>query len=91
MKFIYPAVFHQTETGGYTGYFPDLEGCAASGDTLEDAVNDAHDAAETWLSIELEEELPLPPITDAKDIPLKEGDVIRNICVTMRFNDGWDE
>lgn len=91
MKFIYPAVFHQTEAGSYTGYFPDLDGCSAGGDTLEEAVNDAHDAAETWLSIELEEELPLPPITDTKDIPLAEGDVIRNICVTMRFNDGWDE
>ena len=91
MKFIYPAVFHQTESGSYTGYFPDLKGCTAKGDTLEEAVCDAHDAAETWISIELEEELPLPPITDTKDIPLQEGDEIRNICITMRFYDGWDE
>lgn len=91
MKFIYPAVFHQTEDGSYTGYFPDLEGCNAKGDTLEEAVSDAHDAAEAWISLELEDELPLPSITDLKDIEHAEGDVVRNICVTMRFYEGWDE
>ena len=38
MKFIYPAVFRQTENGGYKAWFPDLECCEASGETLEDAI-----------------------------------------------------
>ena len=29
MKFIYPAVFRQTESGGYRAWFPDLECCEA--------------------------------------------------------------
>ncbi len=91
MKFIYPAVFQKQKDGTYNGYFPDLDGCTASGDTLEEAVSDAHDSAETWISIELEEELPLPSITDLKDIVLKDNEEVRNICVTMRFYEGWDE
>ena len=91
MKFIYPAVFHREEDGTYTGYFPDLEDCAVRGETLEDAVDDAHDAAEAWLAVELEEDVPLPLISDHKDIPVREGDEIRNICITVRFYEGWDE
>ena len=39
MKFIYPAVFRKNESGGYDAYFPDLECCEASGDTLDDAID----------------------------------------------------
>ena len=45
MKFIYPAVFRKNESGGYDAYFPDLECCEASGDTLDDAIDNANEAA----------------------------------------------
>lgn len=92
MKFIYPAVFHKTEEGTYQGYFPDLECCYAKGDTLEDAVENANEAATDWILLELSEEEPdLPCITDVSDIPLKEGEVVRQISVNIRFYEGWDE
>jgi predicted RNase H-like HicB family nuclease len=92
MKFIYPAVFHKTEEGTYQGYFPDLECCYAKGDTLEDAVENANEAAADWISLELSEEEPdLPCITDVSDISLKEGEVVRQISVNIRFYEGWDE
>ncbi|MCF0134053.1 MAG: type II toxin-antitoxin system HicB family antitoxin [Blautia sp.] len=92
MKFIYPAVFHRAEDGSYTGYFPDLEDCYARGETLEDAVEDANEAANNWITAELAEELiDLPPVSEISDIPLNEGDVVRNIAVTIRFYEGWDE
>ena len=92
MKFIYPAVFHKAEDGTYQGYFPDLECCYAKGDTLEEAVENANEAATDWISLELSEEEPeLPYITDASDIPLKEGEVVRQISVNIRFYEGWDE
>lgn len=91
MKFIYPAVFHREEDGTYTGFFPDLAECVVRGQTLEDAVDEAHDAAEAWINVELEEDVTLPLISDPKDIPLQEGDVVRSICVTIRFYEGWDE
>ena len=34
MKFMYPAVFRKNEDGTYNGYFPDLECCTSTGDTL---------------------------------------------------------
>ena len=37
MKFVYPAVFHKSEKGGYEGYFPDLACCEAKGETLDEA------------------------------------------------------
>ena len=45
MKFIYPAVFKKKTDGGYAAYFPDLEFCEASGETLDDAIDNANEAA----------------------------------------------
>ena len=92
MNFIYPAVFRKGEGGKYHASFPDLECCEAVGDTLDDAIDNANDAARSWLSVELEEEEPeLPCVSDMEDIPAEEGDIIRNISVNIRFYEGWDE
>ncbi len=91
MKFIYPAVFHKTQEGRYHGYFPDLECCYGDGETLDDAVESANEAALEWITVELEDDGHLPPVSDEADIELKEGEVIRNISVTLRLMDGWDE
>ena len=61
MKFIYPAVFHEGKDGKYKGYFPDLECCYGEGDTIDDAIDDANEAARNWLSLELTEEDPFIP------------------------------
>lgn len=92
MKFIYPAIFHKTESGAYHASFPDLAYCEAEGDTLDDAMDKASDAAYNWIYAELdEEEIDLPAISDAGDLELQEGDIVRNILVNIRMFDGWDE
>ena len=55
MKFIYPAVIRKNDKGTYDAFFPDLECCQASGDTLEEAVDKANEAAYDWLYVELME------------------------------------
>ena len=93
MTFVYPAVFtpHEKDSG-FHAFFPDLECCEASGDTLDEAVDNANEAARTWISVELEENDPvLPPITDPEDIKTQDGDIVRNIAVNIRFYEGWDE
>ena len=60
MKFIYPAVFRKTESGTFKAFFPDLECCYAEGDTLDDAIDKANEAAYDWISVELSEEGALP-------------------------------
>ena len=91
MKFIYPAVLHKTENGSFKGYFPDLECCYGEGDTLDEAIEKANEAAYDWISLELSEEGQLPSISDPADLELNEGDIVRNISVNIRFTDGWDE
>lgn len=92
MKFIYPAVIRKNEAGTFDAFFPDLACCRASGDTLEEAVDRANEAAYDWLYVELmEDDGQLPPVSDAEDMELLEGDVVRNIAVNIRFTDGWDE
>lgn len=92
MKFIYPAVFRKTDSGTYQGFFPDLEDCRSEGATLDEAIEEANEAAFNWISLELEEDdCQLPPVSDAEDLELEEGDIIRNISVNIRFYDGWDE
>ena len=91
MKFIYPAVFHKTEEGHYKGYFPDLECCYGEGETLDEAIESANEAACNWLSVELEEDGHLPPVSDPADLDLKEGEIIRNIAANIRLFDGYDE
>ena len=91
MKFIYPAVFRKTENG-YHSFFPDLECCEASGDTLDDAIENANEACRNWITVELEEEEPnMPYVSDIEDIEIKDGDIVRNISVNIRFYEGWDE
>lgn len=91
MKFIYPAVFRKTESGTFKAFFPDLECCYAEGDTLDDAIDKANEAAYDWISVEFSEEGALPSISDECDMDLQEGDIVRNISVNIRFTDGWDE
>lgn len=92
MKFIYPAVLQKKEDGTYDGYFPDLEMCDFKGDTLEDALDAARDAANDWISLELSEDEPnLPPISDTELLSQIEGNIVRNICINVRFYEGWDE
>ena len=92
MNFVYPAVFHKSEKGSYEGYFPDLACCEAKGETLDEAVENANEAALDWINLELsEDEVNLPPVSEVSDLELKEGDIVRNIQVTIKFMEGWEE
>lgn len=92
MKFTYPAIIRKKDEGTYEAVFPDLECCQAEGHSIEDAVEKANEAAYNWIELELsEDDGELPPVTDVLDIVLGEGEVVRNICVNIRFQDGWDE
>ncbi len=92
MKFIYPAVFSKTEDGRFKGFFPDLDDCVVTGDTMNEAVDNANEAAYNWIMTELsDEDWFLPPVSEASDLTLKEGEVVRNICVNIRLYEGWDE
>ena len=53
MKFIYPAIFSKTTEGTFEARFPDLECCTATGETLDDCIENANQAAYDWIYVEL--------------------------------------
>ena len=91
MKFIYPAIIRKTDSGTYKASFPDLECCYAEGDTIDEVLDNANEAAYNWITVELEDAAQLPPVTDINDIKLEPGEIARRISVTMRFTEGWEE
>lgn len=48
------------EGGGYLVTLPDLPGCIADGETIDDAVAQARDAFAAWTAAELEDQGALP-------------------------------
>ena len=48
------------EGGGYMATIPDLPGCVADGETVEEAVAEARDAFEAWTMAEQEDSGALP-------------------------------
>ena len=73
MKLVYPAIFKE-EKIGYSVMFPDLLGCVTQGDTLEEAIEMAEDAALGWLLTALEENEKIPEATNINDIELEYKD-----------------
>ena len=91
MKFIYPAVFRKKEDGGYDAHFPDLECCEAYGETLDDAIDNANEAARTWITVELEEEDPIfPHVSDLEDIELAEDEIVTAEDYEVEAGTGFD-
>lgn len=71
MKLVYPACFYKEDDGGYSVDIPDLKGCITQGDTLEEAIQMAEDAALGWLLTSVENGEELPKASDIKDIKLE--------------------
>ncbi|GAB4396884.1 MAG: hypothetical protein OHK0052_18650 [Anaerolineales bacterium] len=62
-------VLEASEEGGYTVYVPSLPGCISEGDTLEESLNNIHEAIALYLE----------PIED--DLLLLENSLVREIDV----------
>lgn len=88
MTFTYQAVFTpHKEDKGYHVEFPDLECCEADGPDLEDAVENAREAAYNWLYLEIEEgTYNFPAQTHKEDLKLAEGAFLKNIMVTIKLH-----
>lgn len=87
MTFIYPAVFSPKEDGkGYHVTFPDLACCETEGPDLEDALENASDAAYNWIWSEMEEDdCDIPAASIVEKLELKEGEFVRNIMVRIKL------
>lgn len=85
-KLMYPACLYPCEEkpGAYTVVVPDLPGCISEGDSLDDAVAMAADAAAGWIKDEMEEGKPLPAPSDMKDVhPDSPDGIVRLVEVDI--------
>lgn len=73
----YPVVIHKDENSDYGVTFPDLPGCFSAGDTIEEALANAQEAAECHIEGILIDSEPIPvptSIENHKDNPdFKDG------------------
>lgn len=85
MKLIYPAVFYPFSdgSGGYVVEFPDLPGCVTEGKNLEDAFENATDAASGWVLDELEEGNTVPKSSDYDSVEKREGGQVSMVLLDM--------
>lgn len=92
MTFIYPAVLTKHEDGTVDGFFPDLEMCEFSGDSMHDALEEARLAEYNWISLELQgDDALMPMVSDIDEIRVSENQEVRNVMVHFRYTEGWEE
>ena len=53
---MYIPLFFAKQLPEPTRFFPDLEDCQAEGETLDDAIDNANEAAYNWIYVELTED-----------------------------------
>ena len=87
MTCVYPAVFTPHKDGkGYHVEFPDLAECVADGPDLEDAIDNAKEAAYNWICVELEEDEPeLPEVSHEEDMRLSEGSFVKQLMIVVKL------
>jgi len=82
MKLIYPAIFTPYfDEGGYDVVVPDLPGVQASGDTLEQAIEDAVDAASRFILQKMENGEDVPPASNYADVSPEDVDDFVSLLV----------
>lgn len=85
-KYAYPAVFTPESGGGYSVYFPDIEGCYTQGDDMADAIFMAEDALELMLYEYEESGKKIPNPSSPKDIELNDGEIVSYVSAdTLKY------
>lgn len=71
MKIVYPVCFYEENDGGYSIDVPDLLGCCTQGETIEEAIEMAQDAALGWITTAIEDGEDIPKPSRMEDIKLE--------------------
>lgn len=79
----YPAVFQVEEEGGFTIFFPDVDGCITQGEDMNDGYKMAFDALGNMLSYLDEQGREIPKPSNPQEISLKKGQFMAVIDFDM--------
>ena len=72
MKLVYAACMYEEDDGGYSVEVPDLKGCCTQGNTLQEALEMAQDAALGWILTSIEDDEEIPQASKIEDIELED-------------------
>ena len=90
-KYTYPAIFEKEQEGGYSIYFPDIEGCYTQSEDIAEGIENASDALCLML-YELEKEgKPIPSPSNIKSIKTDHDDTVTLIACDTRFYKNYFE
>ena len=87
-KYVFPAVFEPEEEGGFSVYFPDIDGCYTQGDDIEEALYNAEDALSLMLygMEERGETIPSPSAVMDVEAGLPDGNFVSLVrCDTITY------
>ena len=73
MKLVYPAIFYHEKEGGYSVEVPDLLGCVTQGETLEETIEMAQDAALGWILTAIEDDEDIPKPSQIEEIKVENN------------------
>lgn len=73
-KYVFPAVFHSAEEGGFCISFPDIEGCYTQGEDIADGLKMAEDALALMLTEYEDSHKEVPVPSKINSLILSDGD-----------------
>ena len=89
-KYTFPAIFEKEQDGGFSIFFPDIQGCYTQSEDMAEGVENASDALCLMLYTLEEDGLHIPKATAAKSITTGEDNIVKLInCDTSFYRDSF--
>ena len=90
-KYTYPAIFEKEQEGGYSIYFPDIEGCYTQAEDTAEGIEKASDALCLML-YELErQDISIPKPSNIKDIEVVDDGIVTLVACDTQFYKNYYE
>jgi len=84
-KYAYPAIFEEEQEGGYSIYFPDIDGCYTQSEDIADGIEKASDALCLMLYDLEKQGATIPKCSNIKDIETTKPNIVTMIACDTRF------
>ena len=85
-RYAFPAVFTPEEEGGYSVYFPDIEGCYTQGDDMAEALYMAEDALSLMLYEYESQGKPIPEPSALGDLKTSDTNIVNFVFAdTLKY------
>ena len=90
-KYTYPAIFEKESEGGYSIYFPDIEGCYTQSEDIVGGIENAGDALCLMLYEFEKQGKPIPASTNINDIVPGDDSIVTLVACDTRFYKNYFE